>query len=358
MRRARAGERVDDPGRRGADARRRDDRHRRRRGRHRPRRHHGRRRHRGERREPGHPARGGLLGSPPDPAHPPRPRPEHRGELPLRARHRPVGRRRGDAALHRARAGDRRRRRWPTRPLDLWPEPSHPPRIFLRPARVAQVLGVELPWARAGAVPGRHRRHRGLASRTTAGSRWTCRAGARTCVARDRSDRGDRPPARLRELSRRTCVRSGWAACPTRRSRTRSAPRCAADWSPQGFYEVVPPAAGPGRRRRAACACSTRSRPTTPGSAGGCSPGWSGWSRPTGPTTSPTCGCSRSAPRSRPARPGERPREERRVAGGAHRPARAGALDRHRRRAVRSLGSQGPVRGRGRSGDSWWRGAG
>lgn len=32
-------------------------------------------------------------------------------------------------------------------PADLWPEPSHPPRIFLRPARVAQVLGVELPWS-------------------------------------------------------------------------------------------------------------------------------------------------------------------------------------------------------------------
>ena len=31
-------------------------------------------------------------------------------------------------------------------PVDLWPEPSHPPRIFLRPARVAQVLGVEIPW--------------------------------------------------------------------------------------------------------------------------------------------------------------------------------------------------------------------
>jgi phenylalanyl-tRNA synthetase beta chain len=31
-------------------------------------------------------------------------------------------------------------------PLDLWPEPSHPPRIFLRPPRVAQVLGVEVPW--------------------------------------------------------------------------------------------------------------------------------------------------------------------------------------------------------------------
>ncbi|MBA3258019.1 MAG: phenylalanine--tRNA ligase subunit beta, partial [Gemmatimonadales bacterium] len=32
-------------------------------------------------------------------------------------------------------------------PLDLWPEPSHPVRIFLRPARVTQVLGVALPWA-------------------------------------------------------------------------------------------------------------------------------------------------------------------------------------------------------------------
>jgi phenylalanyl-tRNA synthetase beta chain len=31
-------------------------------------------------------------------------------------------------------------------PLDLWPEPTHPPRIFLRPGRVTQVLGVELPW--------------------------------------------------------------------------------------------------------------------------------------------------------------------------------------------------------------------
>ncbi|MGH7535259.1 MAG: phenylalanine--tRNA ligase subunit beta, partial [Gemmatimonadales bacterium] len=30
-------------------------------------------------------------------------------------------------------------------PIDLWPQPGNPPRIFLRPARVAQVLGVELP---------------------------------------------------------------------------------------------------------------------------------------------------------------------------------------------------------------------
>ena len=31
-------------------------------------------------------------------------------------------------------------------PVDLWPQVSHPPRIFLRPARVAQVLGVALSW--------------------------------------------------------------------------------------------------------------------------------------------------------------------------------------------------------------------
>jgi len=29
-------------------------------------------------------------------------------------------------------------------PVDLWPEPGHPPRIFLRASRVAQILGVEL----------------------------------------------------------------------------------------------------------------------------------------------------------------------------------------------------------------------
>ncbi|MFL5514953.1 MAG: phenylalanine--tRNA ligase subunit beta, partial [Gemmatimonadales bacterium] len=31
-------------------------------------------------------------------------------------------------------------------PLDLWPAPSFAPRIFLRPARVSRLLGVELPW--------------------------------------------------------------------------------------------------------------------------------------------------------------------------------------------------------------------
>lgn len=34
----------------------------------------------------------------------------------------------------------------PEPPVDVFPSPVHPPRIFLRPARVAQVLGVELPW--------------------------------------------------------------------------------------------------------------------------------------------------------------------------------------------------------------------
>jgi phenylalanyl-tRNA synthetase beta chain len=33
-----------------------------------------------------------------------------------------------------------------TAPVDLGPGPSNPPRIFLRPARVNQVLGIELPW--------------------------------------------------------------------------------------------------------------------------------------------------------------------------------------------------------------------
>jgi phenylalanyl-tRNA synthetase beta chain len=32
-------------------------------------------------------------------------------------------------------------------PVDVWPEPSHPPRIFLRLARVRQIVGVELGWA-------------------------------------------------------------------------------------------------------------------------------------------------------------------------------------------------------------------
>ncbi|MFI5235658.1 MAG: phenylalanine--tRNA ligase subunit beta [Gemmatimonadales bacterium] len=33
-------------------------------------------------------------------------------------------------------------------PADIWPMASHPPRVFLRPARVTRVLGVELPLAR------------------------------------------------------------------------------------------------------------------------------------------------------------------------------------------------------------------
>jgi phenylalanyl-tRNA synthetase beta chain len=31
-------------------------------------------------------------------------------------------------------------------PVDVWPEPTHPPRIFLRIARVRQIVGVELGW--------------------------------------------------------------------------------------------------------------------------------------------------------------------------------------------------------------------
>ncbi|MEP6574515.1 MAG: phenylalanine--tRNA ligase subunit beta, partial [Gemmatimonadota bacterium] len=33
-------------------------------------------------------------------------------------------------------------------PVDVWPEPLNPPRIFVRPDRVARVLGVTVPWSR------------------------------------------------------------------------------------------------------------------------------------------------------------------------------------------------------------------
>ena len=52
------------------------------------------------------------------------------------------------------------------------------------------------------------------------------------------------------------------------------------------------------------------------------------------------------------AGPGERPREERRVAAVLTGRREPRALDRHRRGPLRPLGSEGPVRGRRRSGDS------
>ena len=89
---------------------------------------------------------------------------------------------------------------------------------------------------------------------------------------------------------------------------------------------------GAGRRRRTASGCSTRSRPTTPGSAAGCCPGLvrlveANWANHVADVrlfeigTAFAAGAAGRAPAG--GAPGGR---------GPHRPARAGALDRHRRR--------------------------
>ena len=68
-------------------------------------------------------------------------------------------------------------------PLDLWPEPSHPPRIFFVRARRpgARRRG---PLERDRAVPGRHRRHGRLQAGRWPDRAWTCPAGGPTSCAR------------------------------------------------------------------------------------------------------------------------------------------------------------------------------
>ncbi len=109
---------------------------------------------------------------------------------------------------------------------------------------------------------------------------------------------------------------------------------------------------------RTACGCSIRSRPTTPGSGGGCCPAWCGWSRRNWANHVADVRLFEIGTAFAAGGPGERPREERRVAAVLTGRREPRALDRQRRGPVRSLGSQGPVRGRGRSGDSGGRGAG
>ena len=152
------------------------------------------------------------------------------------------------APLHRAGARHRRAASWPTPRSISGPAPSNPPRIFLRPARVTQVLGVELPWTRDRAVPGRHRRDGRLQAgrRPDRGGRAGLAARPR---ARDRSDRGDRAAPRLRQFPLGPAAVPARARCPTR-PRKRSPPRSAAGWSEQGLYEVVTPPPRPGRWRR------------------------------------------------------------------------------------------------------------
>ena len=220
-------------------------------------------------------------------------------------------------------------------PLDLWPEPSHPPRIFLRPARVAQVLGVEVPWnaieqylVAIGAT---------VVSKPDDGRIAVDVPGWRPDLVREidlieeiaRLHGYDTFPSDLRPF------RLGHAA---RRARGGGHRRGPPRHGGAGSLRGLPP---PDRRRptaTTASACSTRSPPTMPGSAAGCCPAWCGWSRATGPTTSRTCACSRSAPPGPPAGPASaRGRSD------GWRPCspapRAAPLDRHRARTGSTSGT-------------------
>ena len=180
-------------------------------------------------------------------------------------------------------------------PLDLWPAPIHPPRIFLRPARVAQVLGVELPWHEL--------------------ERYLVAIGA-TVVSKPEDGRiavdvpGWRPDLQreidlIEEIARLHGYDSFPAELrPFRLGTLPDAPDEAVGrglgrgLAAEGFYEVVslPIGAGRRRRQRAAAQSARRGRGLAPPPR--CCPAWCGWSRPTGPTTCRTCGCSRSAPSS------------------------------------------------------------
>ena len=170
--------------------------------------------------------------------------------------------------------GGRPAGRRPARPLARAVAPAAhlpPPRARGPGARRRAAL------ARDRAVPGRHRRHGGLASRTTAGSRWTCPAGGPTCVREidlieeiARLHGYDNFPSDLRPF------RVGHAARRARgEGHLRGPPR------PGGRRVSTRSHASRWARPMAttASACSTRSPPTMPGSAGGCCPGSCAWWR-------------------------------------------------------------------------------
>ena len=167
--------------------------------------------------------------------------------------------------------------------------------------------------ARARAAPGRHRRH----GREQAGRRphrgGRARAGGPTCVREidlieeiARLHGYDSFPSDLRPLP-------GRARCPTR-PRRRSSARVRRGLVGRGLLRGRQPADGPGRRAgQRAPAQSARGRRRLAPAPAAAGPGAAGRGQ-LGQPCAPTCACSRSAPRSRPAPPGERPREERRVA--------------------------------------------
>ena len=172
-----------DARRRRARAVARDDRHRGCRGGHRVGRRHGRRHHRGGQRDSRRAARGRLLESVPDPARPSHARHDHRGELSVRARHRPVGRDGCDAPLHRDPAGHGRRRdgRGAARPLARTVASARG--SFSGPRGSRRCSAWRCPGRLSSSTSSPSAR-RWSPSRTTAGSRWTYRAGVPTWCAR------------------------------------------------------------------------------------------------------------------------------------------------------------------------------
>ena len=233
-------------------------------------------------------------------------------------------------------------------PLDLWPEPSHPPRIFLRPARVAQVLGVDLPWnaieqylVAIGAT---------VVSKPDDGRIAVDVPGWRPDLVREvdlieeiarlhgyDSFPSDLRPFRLGALSESPAedaeaeVRSGLAA--------------------QGLFEVsrlpLGPSEGDGSVKLlnplSADDAWLRQR-LLPGLIRLVEANWANHVE--------DVQAVRDRHRVRRRRAGPAPSGGAAGGGSADRPAGAGPLDRDRRGPVRPLGPEGPLRGRGRSGDS------
>ena len=233
-------------------------------------------------------------------------------------------------------------------PLDLWPEPSHPPRIFLRPARVAQVLGVEVPWnaieqylVAIGAT---------VVSKPDDGRIAVDVPGWRPDLVREidlieeiaRLHGYDNFPSDLRPF------RMGTLPDAPEEKVTSAVRRGMVE---QGLYEVSRLPLGPADGDESV-------RLLNPLSAD------DAWlRRAPAPWSRAPRGGQLGQPRR--GRPPVRDRDDvvRRQArrppwGGAtgrgrvHRPPRAAPLDGHRAGAVRPVGPEGPLRGRGRSGDS------
>ena len=119
--------------------------------------------------------------------------------------------------------------------------------------------------------------------------------------ARDRPDRGDRAHARIRRVPVGPPAVPGRepARCAGGGGHRRGPPRARG----RGVLRGREPAHGPGPRAGQRPPAQPARRRRRLASVAGCCRAWSGWSRPTGPTGSPTCACSRSAPPSLPAPP-------------------------------------------------------